>query len=84
MTRKEFDVYPDNVPYAVGALGCLRGDQNVNDLFLRFKTLRALPSALYYYGKITKSSERILQDFGIPYRVFKDYRRRFFEGKDNV
>ncbi len=83
-TFEAFDVYPDKVPYAVGSLGCLRGDQNVNDVLLRCKTIRVRPPVLYYYGKISKSSERILQDFGIPYRVFKDYRRRFFEGKDNV
>ncbi len=80
-TFEVFDVYPDNVPYAVGALGCLRGDQNVNDVLLRFKTICVRPSALYYYGKITKSSERILQDFGIPIAFLKITEDDFLKGK---
>lgn len=83
-TFESLNVYPGNVPFAVGTLGCLRGNQALNDLFLRFKAIITRPSALYYYGKISESSERILQEFGIPHRVFKDYRRRYFGGRANV
>lgn len=69
------DSYPKHAWYAVGALGCARGNIKINQMYLGTKILIANPDMLIYYGKLRNEYVEILDGFGIPYKVFPDYQR---------
>ena len=44
-------------------------------MYLGTKILLASPDMLIYYGKLKDEYAKILDEFGITYRVFPDYQR---------
>lgn len=73
-----FQSYPTGINYAVGTLGCARGDRALNDWYLRQKILITRPRKLFFYGTLHQSLQSTLLDFGIDYRVYMDYKRACF------
>lgn len=67
--------YPQGSWYAVGALGCARGHVRLNEMYLRTKIILTDPNMLIYYGKLKPEYESILNEMGIPYKVFPDFQR---------
>lgn len=70
--------YPAGINYAVGTLGCARGDLALNDWYLRQKILLTRPRKLFFYGTLHPSLQSTLLNFGIDYRVYMDYKRACF------
>lgn len=68
-------IYPPNTWYSVGALGCGKGRIKINKLYLRTKLLCTNPGMLLYYGKLKKEYSDIIEEFGVPYKVFTDHQR---------
>ena len=68
-------IYPQHTWYSVGALGCGRGRIKINEMYLRTKLLVSDPDMLIYYGKLKTEYAEILNDFGVPYKVFTDFQR---------
>lgn len=68
-------IYPQETWYSVGTLGCSNGRIKINELYLRIKLLLANPNMLIYYGKLKPEYARILDEYGEPYKVFKDFQR---------
>ncbi|KAB8299582.1 DUF4417 domain-containing protein [Bifidobacterium apri] len=77
-TFESLTAYPHGTQYAVGSLGCADGHTELNDYYLRMKTLVALPKKLYYYGTLKDEYRETLDDLHIDYTVFPDLRSRTF------
>ncbi|MGM9665612.1 MAG: DUF4417 domain-containing protein [Eubacteriales bacterium] len=80
-TISALDSFPANSLYAVGALGCSKGYAAINTAYLNAKLLYKRPDGLLVYGKLMPQYKAILDEFGITYRVYEDfksmcYRRR--------
>lgn len=63
--------------FAVGTLGCSRGterDKNYGELMLRTKILITRPRLLLIYGPLLERYRMILDEFGIPYQQWREYR----------
>ncbi|MDO5576289.1 MAG: DUF4417 domain-containing protein [Fibrobacter sp.] len=77
-TMEILQAYPTNSWYAVGTLGCSRGYIKENSILLRTKLLYARPERLLIYGILRSEYKAILDEFGIPYDVYKDFRTRSY------
>lgn len=80
-TISALDSFPSNALFAVGTLGCSRGYISINEILLKTKILYKRPKGLLIYGKLKKEYQRILEEFGIPYRVYEDYKSSCFSRK---
>ena len=70
-----YDIYPQNTWFAVGALGCGKGRIKINEMYLRTKLILTNPDMLIYYGKLKPEYIRILEEYGVTYKVFTDFQR---------
>lgn len=70
--------YPPGTMYAVGSLGCARGNKINNEVSLRTKLLYLRPSMLLIYGNTMQYYLDILNDFGQAYKVFPDFKKMSF------
>lgn len=73
-TISALDSYPSDCLCAVGTLGCSRGYKSINSMILRTKLLYKRPHGLLVYGKFHSEYQSILDEFGIPYRVYQDFK----------
>ncbi len=71
--------YPPNSWYAVGTLGCSRGHVEKNSILLRTKLIYARPERLLIYGMLRREYKEILDELGIPYNVYQDFKNRSFQ-----
>lgn len=81
-TISALDSFPQNGIYAVGTLGCSKGYAFINSTYLRAKLLYKRPDGLLIYGKLMPQYRAILDEFGIPYRVYEDFRSACFHRKE--
>ena len=80
-TLDTLSLYPKGIPYAVGALGCARGNTEYNRAYLKTKIAYARPSELLIFGRLRVTYREVLEEEQIPYRVFPDFRQRSFTRK---
>ena len=85
-TFESLNAYPHDALFAVGALGCADGHVELNDFYLRMKSLVALPKKLFYYGTLRDEYRKTLDDVCLDYKVFPDLRSRTFhrDGSDGA
>lgn len=76
--------YPENIPFFVGTLGCSRKNDESDAYGFEQKILIGAPKECWLYGCEDKLVTRILKDYKISYKVFKDYRTRSFSKKQEV
>lgn len=83
-TFESLNAYPHDALFAVGSLGCADGHVELNDYYLRMKSLVALPRKLFYYGTLKDEYRKTLDDVCLDYKVFPDLRSRTFhrDGSD--
>lgn len=74
-TFEVLSIYPPNTWYSVGALGCGRGRIKINMMYLGTKLVLTNPDMLIYYGKLKPEYARILDEYGVKYKVFTDFQR---------
>ena len=74
-TMSVLSCYPPNAWFTVGALGCASGHVKINKMYLRTKLLLTNPDMLLYYGKLKTEYSEILEEYGVPYKVFLDFQR---------
>lgn len=67
--------YPPKSTFAVGTLGCARGNVEANKLLLKAKILCARPKRFLIYGTLKDCYAEILNDYGIPYRVYENHQK---------
>lgn len=78
---KTFDllnVYPKGMWYAVGTLGCQRGNVALNQMYLRSKIFMTQPEKLLFYGGLRDEYKEIVEEMQIPYKVYLDFKKRCF------
>ena len=80
-TISALDSFPSNGLYAVGALGCSKGYASINSAYLTTKLLYKRPDGLLVYGKLMPQYQSVLDDFGIPYRVYEDFKSTCYRRK---
>lgn len=68
--------FPRNVVYATGTLGCRDHYHSIGEVSLRARILILQPTMLLVYGPIQRRYSDILDDAGVVYKNFTDYRRR--------
>lgn len=73
-TISALDSYPSDCLFAVGTLGCSKGYKSINSTILRAKLLYKRPNGLLVYGMLHPEYQNILDEFGIPYRVYQDFK----------
>ncbi|MCR5719027.1 MAG: hypothetical protein K6F84_00540 [Lachnospiraceae bacterium] len=74
-TLDALNCYPSNTWYTVGALGCAKGHVKINVMYLRTKLIITNPDMLIYYGKLKTEYMAVLEEYGVPYKVYADYQR---------
>lgn len=76
-TINALNSYPRNSMFAVGALGCAKGNRLVeyNKAYLSIKLTYTLYPNLLIYGSLRKEYKQILDDFNVNYKVFPDFQR---------
>jgi hypothetical protein len=80
-TISALNSYPSNCLFAVGTLGCSKGYKSINSTILRTKLLYKRPSGLLVYGKFHPEYQNILDEFGIPYKVYQDFKATCYSRK---
>ena len=70
--------YPEDSIFCVGSLGCSRKVSDYNFTQFKTKVLYARPKKLLYYGKILPPYKSFLDDLGIPYKAYVDFRTRSY------
>lgn len=83
-TINSLNAYPDNSIYAVGTLGCIRGNKRINTNLLKTKLIFARPKHLIIYGSLDNECKNIIEDSGIPYSIFMDFRKKCFFNRCKV
>lgn len=81
-TLPALNAYPRNSMFAVGTLGCSHGikrDKNYGELMLRTKILITQPRFLLIYGPVLERYQLVLNEFGIPYKQWREYRHRSYD-----
>ena len=73
-TISSLDSFPANGLYAVGTLGCSKAYASINSTYPKTKLLYKRPDGLLVYGNLMPQYKAILDDFGIPYRVYEDFK----------
>ena len=71
--------YPKDSMFCVGSLGCSRKVSDYNFTQFKTKVFYARPKKLLYYGKILPPYKSFLDDLGIPYKAYVDFRTRSYE-----
>ena len=69
---------PQGLTYSVGALGCAKGWRMDKALHLRQKLLILQPARLLIYGRPPQAYLDILEEEGIPYTLFTDFRAQSY------
>lgn len=80
-TISALDSYPSNCLFAVGTLGCSKGYISINSAILRTKLLYKRPSGLLIYGKFHSEYQNILDEYGIPYKLYQDFKSTCYSRK---
>lgn len=80
-TIPALDSYPSNCLFAVGTLGCSKGYKSINSTILRTKLLYKRPNGLLIYGKLHPEYQNILDEFGILYRSYQDFKAACYSRK---
>ena len=62
-------------------MGCGKGRIKINEMYLRTKLILTNPDMLIYYGKLKPEYIRILEEYGVTYKVFTDF-QRVIRGKE--
>ena len=74
-TISSLSVYQQKIPMVIGALGCWKKKVSMNErLFFKIKILKCDPSLILIYGAIEDELIEEIQDSGIPYKEFPDFR----------
>lgn len=82
-TISSLAVYPPGSPFALGALGCYKRKITMGDLlYLKIKLLCTCPSIIYIYGKLEQPVLEMIDDFGVPYKIFSDFKSACFANKE--
>ena len=68
--------FPRRVVYATGTLGCHDRYHSIGEVSLRARILILQPAMLLIYGPLQRRYSEILDDAGVVYKNFTDYRRR--------
>ncbi|NMM97249.1 hypothetical protein G1C97_0198 [Bifidobacterium sp. DSM 109959] len=80
-TLPTLQAYPRNAIFAVGTLGCSHGterDKNYGEMMLRTKILLTQPRFLLIYGPLLGRYRTLLDEFGILYQQWREYRHRSY------
>lgn len=80
-TISALDAYPSNCLFAVGTLGCSKGYTSINSTILRTKLLYKRPKGLLIYGKLRPEHQLILDEFGVAYKVYQDFKTTCYNRK---
>ena len=80
-TISALDSFPSHGIYAVGTLGCSQGYTAINSVYLSTKLLYKMPDGLLIYGKLMPRYQAILDEFGVPYRVYEDFKSSCYRRK---
>lgn len=80
-TISVLDSFPSNGLYAVGTLGCSKGYASINSAYLTTKLLYKRPDGLLVYGRLMPQYRALLDEFGIPYRVYEDFKSTCYRRK---
>lgn len=81
-TIPALNAYPRNSMFAVGTLGCSHGtkqDKDYGEFALRTKLLITNPRHLLVYGPMLKRYAMVLNEFGVTYTHYQEYRRRSYD-----
>lgn len=70
--------YPKGSQFCVGSLGCSRKISTYNFTQFEIKVFYARPKRLLYYGKTLQPYKNFLDDIGIPYSFFTDFRTQSY------
>lgn len=81
-TISSLDSFPSNCLYAVGTLGCSNGYVSINLFYLRTKLLYKRPNGLLIYGKLMPQYRTVLDEFGVSYRLYEDFKSFCFQRKN--
>ena len=80
-TISSLDSYPSNTLFAAGTLGCSQGYLLINSTVLKAKLLYKRPSGILVYGMLRPEYRDILCQFGVPYRVYPDFKSACLQRK---
>ncbi len=80
-TIQALSSYPNNTIYSVGSLGCSKRVSKFNPIQFRAKLIYARPQGLIYYGKLLEPYQIMLDELGIKYKVFADFRSKCMSRK---
>lgn len=73
-SMKILNLYPPKSWFIAGTLGCANGHVFENEVLLKQKLLFTRPGGLAIYGLLRNEYKAILDDSGVNYRVYKDFR----------
>ena len=74
-TINALSAYPANSVFAVGALGCAKGATEFNIAYMRAKIMFTRPALLLIYGSLIPAYKTVLDDIGVDYIVYDDFRK---------
>ena len=80
-TISALNSYPSNCLFAVGTLGCSKGYQTINSVYLKTKLLYKRPKGLLIYGKLLPEYQDILEEQDIEYQVYDDFKSGCYRRK---
>lgn len=81
-TISALDSYPSNGIFAVGTLGCAKGYNLINSTYLKAKILYKRPDGLAIYGKLAPQYKEIIEEYGLSYRVYDDFKSACYRKKE--
>ena len=70
--------YPADSMFCLGSLGCSKKVSAFNLMQFKTKVLYTRPKNLLYYGKILPPYKEFLNDLGIPYKAYMDFRTKSY------
>ena len=70
--------YPRDSIFCVGSLGCSRKVSTYNLTQFKTKVIYSRPTKLLYYGKVLTPYKTFLDNIGIPYNSYTDFRTRSY------
>jgi len=75
-TFPAFNSYSNNIPFAVGALGCWKKNLSTEEkCYFKYKLLLKEPSFIYIYGKLEDELIEEIKESGIEYEIYPDFRQ---------
>lgn len=76
--------YPEGISFCVGTLGCTKQSSPSDAFLFEQKLFIKTPKECWLYGSEDKQIIKILNDYGVKHKVFKDFRTRSYAKSQEV